>query len=249
MTRQIILDTETTGLNPKEGHRIIEIGCVELVNRKLTGKNFHFYLNPERDIDNDAIRIHGLTNEFLANKPRFPHIVDDFINYIKNAELIIHNARFDIEFLNYELSLLINNKTNISNLYDYVKVIDTLDLAKKLHPGQKNSLDALCRRYTIDNAHRDLHGALLDANLLAEVYLAMTGGQGSFEFSDEQHNSYYSNNYYGDNQVESKSTSLNLKKDCKINIITANAAEFELHNKFLEKLRKNSAKGCLWDKL
>lgn len=171
--RQIVLDTETTGLEPAEGHRIIEIGCVEMINRRLTGNNFHQYLQPDREIDAGAIEVHGITNEFLADKPRFADIVEDLLDYIRGAELVIHNAPFDVGFLNHEL-----RRCELSHqVGELCRVLDTLTLARKLHPGQKNNLDALCRRYSIDNAHRELHGALLDAEILADVYLAMTGGQ------------------------------------------------------------------------
>jgi DNA polymerase-3 subunit epsilon len=171
--RQIVLDTETTGLEPAEGHRIIEIGCVELMDRRLTGNNFHQYLQPDREIDAGAIEVHGITNEFLADKPRFADVVDDFVAYVDGAELVIHNAPFDVGFINHELKLC-GRKRRVADL---CQVLDTLTLARKMHPGQKNNLDALCRRYEIDNAHRELHGALLDAEILADVYLAMTGGQ------------------------------------------------------------------------
>jgi len=174
--RLVVLDTETTGLNPQEGHRIIEIGCVELVNRRLTGKRFHVYINPERTIDDGAIEVHGITNEFLQDKPVFAGVVDDFIAFIQDAELVIHNAPFDVGFINYEFSRLNNGTGTVT---DYSKVFDTLTYARKKHPGQRNSLDALCKRYSIDNSHRDLHGALLDAEILADVFLLMTGGQSS----------------------------------------------------------------------
>jgi DNA polymerase-3 subunit epsilon len=174
--RQIILDTETTGLNPKNGDRIIEIGCVELVNRSLTGNNFHCYLNPERDSEAGALDVHGLTREFLADKPKFADIVHDFRRYVADAEILIHNADFDIGFLDAELARL-----ELPRFRDHcgATVIDTLAMAKEMHPGKRNSLDTLCDRYGISNAHRTLHGALLDASLLAEVYLAMTRGQDS----------------------------------------------------------------------
>lgn len=173
MSRQIVLDTETTGLNARLGDRIIEIGCVELFNRRLTGKHFQCYVNPERAVEEGALRIHGLSDEFLADKPRFAEIANDFLEYIQGAELIIHNAAFDIEFINEELKRL-----NRGTTADFAaNVIDSLLFARELHPGKKNSLNALCERYAIDNGHRTLHGALLDASLLAEVYLAMTRGQ------------------------------------------------------------------------
>ena len=172
--RQIVLDTETTGLDPAAGHRIIEIGCVELADRKLTGNRFHVYLNPERDIDPGAVEVHGLSRDFLADKPRFALIADDFLRFVQGAELIIHNAPFDVGFLNHEMRLL---DADWAELDQHCAILDTLALAKRKHPGQRNNLDALCKRYGIDNSHRDLHGALLDAEILAEVYLAMTGGQ------------------------------------------------------------------------
>lgn len=171
--RQIVLDTETTGLEHTQGHRLIEIGCVELINRRLTGRHFHRYINPEREIDAGAIEVHGITNEMLADKPRFAQIVDEMLDFVRDAELIIHNAPFDIGFLNCELALL-GRSERIEQLCG---VVDTLVLARQRHPGQKNNLDALCNRYGVDNSQRELHGALLDAEILADVYLAMTGGQ------------------------------------------------------------------------
>jgi DNA polymerase-3 subunit epsilon len=170
--RQIVLDTETTGLDPALGHRVIEIGALEIVNRRPTGATYHVYLNPEREIDAGAVQVHGLTNEFLADKPRFADIAEAFLEFARDAELVIHNAPFDVGFLNAELA-----KLKEGPLKRYCTVLDTLKLAKQLHPGQKNNLDALCRRYEVDNSGRAFHGALLDAELLAEVYLAMTRGQ------------------------------------------------------------------------
>ncbi len=173
--RQIVLDTETTGLNARLGDRIIEIGCVELVSRRLSGNHFHRYLNPEREVEEGALRVHGITNEFLQDKPRFADIAREFLEYVRGAELVIHNAAFDVEFLNIELE-----KLGLERVEAHVaRVIDTLATARELHPGKRNSLDALCERYQIDNSHRTLHGALLDAELLAEAYLAMTRGQES----------------------------------------------------------------------
>ena len=181
--RQIILDTETTGLEPTQGHRIIEIGCVEMINRKLTGNHFHVYINPKREVDEGAIEVHGITNEYLSDKPLFGDVVDDFLEYVKGAELVIHNAPFDIGFLNSELKLLGGKHGAMS---EYCTVLDTLVLARQMHPGQKNNLDALCRRYYIDNSQRDLHGALLDSEILAEVYLGMTGGQTDLTLTHKQ---------------------------------------------------------------
>jgi DNA polymerase-3 subunit epsilon len=170
--RQIVLDTETTGLDPAQGHRVIEIGALEILNRQITGATYHVYLNPERDIDAGALQVHGLSREFLSDKPRFADVAAEFLDFVRDAELIIHNAPFDIGFLNAELAYLEDGP-----MKRYCGVLDTLKLAKGLHPGQKNNLDALCRRYFVDNAGRTFHGALLDAQLLAEVYLAMTRGQ------------------------------------------------------------------------
>ena len=171
--RQLVLDTETTGLEPSQGHRIIEIGCVEMVERRLTGNNFHVYIQPDREIDAAAVEVHGITNEFLADKPRFEDVAEDFINYIRDAELIIHNAPFDVGFMDAEFARLENPVVTA----DLSEVTDSLVMARDKHPGQRNSLDALCTRYDIDNSHREKHGALLDAEILADVYLMMTGGQ------------------------------------------------------------------------
>lgn len=178
--RQIVLDTETTGLDHKNGHRVIEIGCVELINRKFTGNHYHIYLNPNREVDEGAFRVHGISNLFLQDKPTFVDIADDFISFIDNAELIIHNAPFDVGFLNSEFKHIKHQK----KLEDYCSVFDTLVYARKKHAGQRNTLDALCKRYNVNNYNRELHGALLDAEILAFVYLAMTGGQTEL-FMDE----------------------------------------------------------------
>lgn len=179
--RQIILDTETTGLEPAEGHKIIEIGCVEMINRRLTGNSFHHYVNPQRDIDAGAIEVHGITNESLRDKPKFCDIAEDFLAFVQGAELIIHNAPFDIGFINHEFAYMANGAGPI-RIESHCGVIDTLLLARTMHPGQKNDLDSLCRRYSVDNSTRTLHGALLDAEILADVYLAMTRAQaGLFE--------------------------------------------------------------------
>ncbi len=175
MTRQVVLDTETTGLDPERGHRVIEIGAVEISSRQPTGRVYHVYLNPDREIDAGAMEVHGITNEFLADKPRFVDVVGDFLDFIADAELVIHNAPFDVGFLNAELARLDRGVL----AHHCAGVLDTLRLAKDLHPGQKNNLDALCRRYEVDNSGRSYHGALLDAQLLAEVYLMMTRGQDS----------------------------------------------------------------------
>ena len=179
--RQIILDTETTGLEPSQGHNVIEIGCVEMIKRRLTGNNYHQYIKPDRDSDEEAIRIHGITNEFLADKPKFRDITADFLEYIRGAELIIHNAPFDIGFLNAELK---RNGCD-EKVEDICSIVDSLALARRKHPGQKNNLNALCRRYGIDNSHRELHGALLDSEILADVYLLLTGGQTNLLLAEE----------------------------------------------------------------
>lgn len=180
--RQIVLDTETTGLEAQDGHRIIEIGCVEVINRRLTHNRFHYYLNPDRQIDQGAIEVHGITNESLLDKPHFHDIADDLLSYLKGTELIIHNAAFDVGFIDAEYKRV---EKQWSGIASHCVITDTLQMARKLHPGQKNNLDALCKRYGIDNSQRELHGALLDAEILAEVYLAMTGGQTSLGLDQE----------------------------------------------------------------
>lgn len=181
--RQIVLDTETTGLDPKQGHRIIEIGCVEIVARKLTGNNYQQYIQPDRDSDPAALEVHGITTDFLKDKPRFADAIDGFLDYIRGAELIIHNAPFDVGFLDHELKKAGDQYGSIDT---YCSVIDTLVMARKMRPGQKNNLDALCKHYDVKNTHRELHGALLDSEILAEVYLMMTGGQVTLILDSEQ---------------------------------------------------------------
>ena len=182
MLKQIILDTETTGLDPKSGHRVIEIGCIELINRKFTGEQFHVYLNPDRDSEEGALKVHGLTTEFLSDKPRFNEVYDDFIKFIDKSELLIHNAEFDVKFLDHGIKLLSKELPLISNCVS--KITDTLQIAREKHPGQRNSLDALVKRYEIGGYDRELHGALLDSQILGDVYLSMTGGQSALNFSD-----------------------------------------------------------------
>ncbi|MES2820305.1 MAG: DNA polymerase III subunit epsilon [Pseudomonadota bacterium] len=181
MIRSVVLDTETTGMPVNDGHRIIEIGCVELIGRRLTGRHFHVYLQPDRESDEGAIAVHGITNEFLADKPRFREVADEFFEFIKDAQLIIHNAAFDIGFINNEFALL--GQTQRADITEHCSVLDTLLMARERHPGQRNNLDALCKRYGVDNAGRVLHGALLDAEILADVYLTMTGGQTSLSLA------------------------------------------------------------------
>lgn len=180
--RQIVLDTETTGLEHTQGHRVIEIGCVELVSRRPTGRTFHRYLRPDREVDPGALAVHGITSDFLATQPRFAEIADEFIGFVQGAELVIHNATFDVGFIDAELARIAGSVRSVTEL---CQVLDTLALARKMHPGQRNSLDALCKRYGVDNSRRDLHGALLDARILADVYLAMTGGQGALTLGTE----------------------------------------------------------------
>lgn len=230
--RQIVLDTETTGLSPEEGHRIIEIGCIELANRKLTDNRFHVYLNPDRDIDTGAIEVHGISNEFLSDKPRFVDIIDDFIAYISGAELVIHNAPFDIGFINHELHLA----GRVADIEKDCSILDTLVVARKKHPGQRNSLDALCKRYGIDNSHRELHGALLDAEILADVYLSMTGGQTSMLVEED-----------GFNDGTDAGRIRRLSKDrTKLKIIHSDESELEAHRKYIEFLEKESGGQCVW---
>lgn len=171
--RQIVLDTETTGIDPAEGHRIIEIGCVELMERQLTGRHYHVYINPDREVEQEAISVHGITNDFLADKPRFAEIAEEFFEFIKGAELVIHNAAFDVGFMDAEFARL----KPVRKVADHCGVLDSLAIARRKHPGQKNNLDALCKRYGVDNSNRELHGALLDAEILADVFLLLTGGQ------------------------------------------------------------------------
>lgn len=233
--RQIVLDTETTGLEPTRGHKIIEIGCVEMINRKLTGNHFHVYLNPKREIDEGAIEVHGITNEFLADKPLFKDVVDDFLEYVKGAELVIHNAPFDIGFLDHELSSL---SENIGKMADYCSVLDTLVLARQMHPGQKNSLDALCKRYFIDNSHRELHGALLDSEILAEVYLGMTGGQTDLTLTHKQ-------DYLKANR-DSEGISRLPENRVPFKIIKANEEELASHDAYLKQMAVESDKKNIW---
>lgn len=233
-TRYLVLDTETTGLEPRQGHKIIEIGCVELIDRHITGATYQQYLNPERDIDEGALEVHGIELADLQDKPTFAQIADDFIEYIRGATLIIHNAAFDVGFLNHELGLLEQGKGVIT---DYCEVLDTLLLARKMHPGQRNSLDALCQRYFISNEHRTLHGALLDSEILAEVYLGMTGGQ--LKLLDEP------------DLAGGKTTALveSLPVDpnrAPIKVISASEEEADAHAKWLAKLSESKGEDVSW---
>ena len=229
MKRQIILDTETTGLDVTRNHKIIEIGCIELFDRKFTGNKFHQYLNPMREIDQGAISVHGITNEFLKDKPFFCDIKDDLLDFINDSELIIHNAPFDIGFLEYEFKKA-NHKIEIA---DICKIFDTLVFARKLHPGQKNSLDALCKRYGVDNSSRDFHGALLDAKILGDVYLLLTGGQTSFDLAKK------------DEDIKKVLLRKNNKGD--IPVIKANEEELREHREFCERINEASRGRCIWN--
>ena len=240
--RQIVLDTETTGLSTAQGHRIIEIGCLEMVNRRLTGREFHRFLNPDRDIDEGAVAVHGISRDQLETEPRFHEIVDDFLEFVTDAELVIHNADFDVGFIDHELKLMKHAKPRIS---DHCQVLDTLSLARKIHPGQRNSLDALCKRYEVDASKRDVHGALIDSELLARVYLAMTGGQSSLLLDEEKAD--VGARLAGDNS-EAGSPARRAPTDdadYKLTVIQATAEEAAAHEAMLEKIRKSGA--CVWD--
>jgi DNA polymerase-3 subunit epsilon len=234
--RLVVLDTETTGLNPQEGHRIIEIGCIELINRRTTGNRFHIYINPDRAIDEGAIAVHGITNKFLDDKPRFELIAEDFIAFIKDAELIIHNAPFDVGFINYEFSRSQQWANHV--VTDFSTVFDTLSFARKKHPGQRNSLDALCKRYSVDNSHRELHGAILDAEILAEVYLLMTGGQISL-FDEPQAD---------EGQIVRQLPKALSADRPKLKVISCNDDELKAHHQRLEHIAKTSG-SCLWNNI
>lgn len=234
MTRQIILDTETTGLDPKDGHRIIEVGCVEMINRRLTGNNFHHYLQPDRAIDAEAEAVHGISSAFLADKPRFENIVEDLLAYLRGAELIIHNAPFDIGFLNHELQLV---DPAYQPMSAYCSVTDTLVMARQLFPGQRASLDALCKRYEINNAHRTLHGALLDAEILADVYLAMTGGQVSLLLGGEDDSNRDADGGAGIRRITADTS--------RLRVIAADDTELAAHAERVAAITKSAGK-CLF---
>jgi len=234
MLRQIFLDTETTGLEIREGNRIIEIGCVEMIDRKLTGNNYHQYIKVDRESEEGALKVHGITTEFLADKPYFNDISIAFLDYVKGSELIIHNAPFDVGFINNEFSLL----TGIKNLESYCEISDSLVLARQIHPGQRNSLDALCKRYDIKNEHRQLHGALLDSEILADVYLAMTGGQTDLLLGDEA---------MGNNALHSGTTFKLVSSEREgLKVIEANSAEMDAHQAYLKDIEEASGKN-LWN--
>jgi DNA polymerase-3 subunit epsilon len=229
--RQVVLDTETTGLEASDGHRVIEIGGVELLDRRLSGRNFHSYLNPQRDIEDGALEVHGITLGFLQDKPLFADVAEEFMSFVSGAELIIHNAPFDLGFLDMELSLLDDCP---GRMEDFVTILDTLDLARDLHPGQRNNLDALCKRYAIDNSSRSLHGALLDSEILAEVYLAMTGGQTDLGLS-----------FVSATTEEQIFQSLDNSDRPPFKVILPSEDELALHQAKLAAIEKESGH-CLW---
>ena len=231
--RQIVLDTETTGLDPLQGHRVIEIGCVEIENRRLTGRHYHCYLNPDREIDDGAVQVHGITSQFLADKPRFKQVAAEFLDFVRGAELVIHNAPFDLGFLNHELQLIGDKHANLET---HCSVIDTLVMARKEHPGQRNSLDALCKRYEVDNSQRDLHGALLDAEILADVYLLMTGGQTILQLLNDE-----------DTNQEGEGT--HRERDLSrgpLLVTQPSHADMLAHEQFLDRINKQSNNACVW---
>lgn len=238
--RQIVLDTETTGLDPSQGHKIIEIGCVELVDRKLTGRHYHQYIQPNRDIDEGAMEVHGISNEFLADKPTFNLIYEDFLEFIGSSELVIHNAPFDVGFLDSELRAL---SSKIPLIAERCSILDSLLLARNKHPGQKNNLDALCKRYMVDNSARDLHGALLDAEILADVYLLMTGGQTKLALGAGSSN--------GEGQSGEFEEAIVRVVDAgrKATVIRASDEEIKQHVAKLEVVNKASGGECIWTKL
>lgn len=231
--RQVVLDTETTGLDPAQGHRIIEIGCVELENRKLTGKHFQRYLNPDREIDAAAIEVHGITSQFLADKPRFEQVEAEFLDFVNGAELIIHNAPFDIGFLDHELK---RSGQQGKTMAAMCSVLDSLLLAREKHPGQRNNLDALCKRYDVDNTQRQLHGALLDAEILADVYLMMTSGQTSMLLHEE----------HSEESISRRRGKTSSKERPTLIVKKATESELEAHRARLEEISAESADGCLW---
>ncbi|MDJ0751156.1 MAG: DNA polymerase III subunit epsilon [Woeseiaceae bacterium] len=242
--RQIVLDTETTGLSTTQGHRIIEIGCIEMVNRRLTGREFHRFLNPDRDIDEGAEAVHGISRAQLETEPRFPEIVDEFLEFVADAELIIHNADFDVGFIEHELRLMKHPRPKI---VDHCLVLDTLSLAREIHPGQRNSLDALCKRYEVDASKRDVHGALIDSELLARVYLAMTGGQSSLLLDDEHSDTggrVAADAASAFDQSPSRRAPVG-NRGYDLVVIEPSPEEVAAHDALLDKIRKSAP--CVWD--
>ena len=256
--RQIVLDTETTGLEPELGHRIIEIGCVELVNRRVTGRTFHRYLNPERAIDEGAMAVHGIKRADLDDKPKFAEIAEELVGFISDAELVIHNAAFDVAFLDAELARLAGGRLvapaggfptgdsladrsvafAVRSVAALCRVLDTLTLARSMHPGQRNNLDALCKRYSVDNSRRDLHGALLDAQILADVYLAMTGGQVGFALSESSNSSRTA--------TEGQAAPVLIRTGVPLSVLMATEEEAQAHESMLTIIAKASGGKCLW---
>lgn len=232
--RQVVLDTETTGIDPRQGHRIIEIGCVEMIGRKLTNRHFHVYINPDREVEEEAFRVHGISNEFLADKPRFHEVAQEFFDFIKGAELIIHNAPFDIGFMDHEFARV----GGFPKTAEVCGVFDSLVYARKKHPGQKNNLDILCRRYGIDNSHRELHGALLDSEILADVYLLMTGGQTSLGLA---------NNSDSDSKEDGEVEAIRRFSADRpaLKVIRASEDELKIHEERLDLIDKKSGQS-LW---
>ena len=228
MQRQIILDTETTGLDPKSGHRVIEIGCIELVNRKFTGEQYHIYLNPDRDSDEAALEVHGLTSEFLSDKPRFKDIYEEFLKFISGSELLIHNAEFDVNFLDHEIKLLSKKLPSVSD--SVIKITDTLQIAREKHPGQRNSLDALVKRYEIGGYDRELHGALLDSQILGDVYLSMTGGQSDLDFSISA----------TEQEVNENGSSNQFNSELNLKVIELNEEEKKSHKEYLLRMKEET---------
>ena len=228
MQRQIILDTETTGLDPKSGHRVIEIGCIELVNRKFTGEQYHIYLNPDRESDQAALEVHGLTSEFLSDKPRFKDIYEEFLKFISGSELLIHNAEFDVNFLDHEIKLLSKKLPTVSDCV--TKITDTLQIAREKHPGQRNSLDALVKRYEIGGYDRELHGALLDSQILGDVYLSMTGGQSDLDFSISA----------TEQEVNENGSSNQLNSEINLKVIELNEQEKKSHKEYLLRMKEET---------
>jgi len=235
--RQIILDTETTGLEPSQGHRIIEIGCVELVNRRLTGNHYHQYIQPDREVPDDAIEIHGITNEFLVDKPRFEQIAREFVDFIKGAELVIHNAPFDVGFINHEFARL---GLEWGKVQEQCGILDTLKMAREMHPGQRNTLDALCKRYDVDSSSRTLHGALLDSEILADVYLAMTGGQTLLFMEAEKEQSA---------SAQSQERVLISADRPALRVIGASADELSAHAGYMDLVEKFAGGASVWREL
>jgi DNA polymerase III subunit epsilon len=236
--RRIVLDTETTGMPVTDGHRVIEIGCVEVIGRRLTGRHFHVYLQPDRSSDEGAIGVHGITDQFLIGKPRFAEVADEFYEFIKGAQLIIHNAAFDVGFLNNEFALI--GQTDRSDISSYCSVLDTLAMARERHPGQRNSLDALCKRYDVDNSNRELHGALLDSEILADVYLAMTGGQTTLSLAG---------NSDGEGGAERPSEVRRIVNRTPGRVIVASETELADHAARLAVIAKSAGAPALWTQL